>query len=391
VHVLVIPSWSPTDADPIRGSFFVEQAQMLARHGHRVGMVIPPSIVRTHHGLAEIRDGWMTSPTDFKVRVHGDVASVQVPWWGVPGVISYAARLRVMEAAFARYADEHGMPDVLHAHSVLHGGVIATRLGQRHGIPAVLTEHSSNLAKPLRRIHFGHRRLVRRGLADATEVIAVSSELARALGRFTDRSVHVIPNAVSLDTFFPSERLLPEQFTYLIIGSLIPVKGHQLLLESFALLPGQDSRLVIAGDGPLRTDLEAAAARLGVADRCVFTGRVPRAEMVDVINAAHVVVSASAAETFGVVLIEAMACGRPVIATRSGGPLDIVTPDVGVLVQADAAALSEAMHRVRVEYDRFDRTHIREQCAASFGEAAVVQRLEAVFEVAVSRGSTAFK
>jgi teichuronic acid biosynthesis glycosyltransferase TuaC len=384
VHVLVIPSWFPTNADPIRGSFFVEQAEMLSRHGHRVGMLIPPSIVRTHHGLAEIRAYWRRSSTDFTIGADGDVASVQVPWWGARGLLSYGARLRVVEAAFTRYVDEHGLPDLLHAHSVLHGGVVATRLGQRRGIPTVLTEHSTNLLKPFPRVHVGHGRLVQRTLADATEVIAVSSDLAGALGRFTERSVHVIPNPVSLDAFFPSERPLPEQFTYLTIGSLIPRKGHDLLLESFARLPGGDARLVVAGEGPLRSELEATAVRLGVSDRCVFVGRVPRAAMADVINAAHVVVSASVVETFGVTLIEAMACGRPVIATRSGGPLDIVTPDVGLLVDPDAASLCDALRTVRREYGAFDRSHIRRRCAESFGEDSVVRRIEEVYDSAVS-------
>jgi teichuronic acid biosynthesis glycosyltransferase TuaC len=388
VHVLVIPSWFPTNADPIRGSFFVEQAEMLSRHGHRVGILIPPSIVRTRHGLDEIRAHWRRSPTDFMVRAHGEVASLQVPWWGARGLVSYAARLRVTEAAFTRYVAEHGVPDVLHAHSVLHGGVVATRLGQRRGIPTVITEHSSNLVKPLRRIHFGHRRLVHRTLADATEVIAVSKGLAQALRRFTDRPVHVIPNAVSLDAFFPSEPLLPEPFTYLTIGSLIPVKGHDLLLESFSRLPGKDARLVIVGDGPLRTDLEVLAARLGVASRCVFAGRVARAAMADTINAAHVVVSASVSETFGVTLIEALACGRPIVATRSGGPLDIVTPDVGLLTDADPESLCEAMQRVRETFDGYDRDAIRRRCADSFGEASVVRRLEDVFDSAVSGRSS---
>ncbi len=138
---------------------------------------------------------------------------------------------------------------------------------------------------------------------------------------------------------------LPDGPRLAVVGRLIPIKGHETLLEAFAAARERVSGLTleIAGDGTLEADLRATAARLGLDDAVSFLGRV--APATPVLERAQIVVVPSLGEGFGMVALEAMERGRPVIASAVGGLPEIVDDGrTGLLVPAgDSAALGEAI------------------------------------------------
>ncbi len=140
---------------------------------------------------------------------------------------------------------------------------------------------------------------------------------------------------------------LPDHPAFLAVGRLSPEKGHLLLLEAFAevLTAHPEARLVIAGDGPLRPDLEARIAALGIGSAVRITGWVTAAEVVAEIAAARVLVHPSFTEGLPVVIMEAMAGYRPVISTWIAGIPELVRPgETGWLVPAGQAGdLAQAM------------------------------------------------
>jgi len=124
--------------------------------------------------------------------------------------------------------------------------------------------------------------------------------------------------------------------TFLSVGSLDKNKDHQLLISGFAAhFRGRQARLRIAGDGPLRRTLISQTARLGISHQVEFLGRMPREEVWREMARADCLVLTSRYETFGVVLIEALACGTPVVATKVGAAAEIVTAESGYLVNPD--------------------------------------------------------
>jgi glycosyltransferase involved in cell wall biosynthesis len=139
------------------------------------------------------------------------------------------------------------------------------------------------------------------------------------------------------------------------VGRLVEKKGVRHLLEAVSLLASDypDLRVTIAGDGPLRRDLERRAAALGIADRVVFLGALPHAALPDLYRRAtlavfpFVVAADGDQEGFGLVVVEAMGCGCPVVAHDLPAVRDSVEPNVtGVLTPpADAAALAAAIAR----------------------------------------------
>jgi glycosyltransferase involved in cell wall biosynthesis len=200
--------------------------------------------------------------------------------------------------------------------------------------------------------------MIRWAARHAAAVIAVSRALKEklvALGTEPER-VHVLRNGVDMELFRPLERervrreLSIQPRTLLSVGNLLAFKGHGIAIEALALLP--ECHLVIAGDGPDRAAFEALARRCGVAERVRFVGSLSQQELRRYYAGADALVLASSREGWPNVLLEAMACGTPVIATNVGGVSEIVTaPEAGlVLDERSATALAGGALRLFKKY-----------------------------------------
>jgi glycosyltransferase involved in cell wall biosynthesis len=167
-----------------------------------------------------------------------------------------------------------------------------------------------------------------------------------------------------------------------VICRLVPHKRIDVLLRAFAqAFQGQPVHLNIGGDGKQRAAWERLAQQLNIAAQVTFLGALSREQVRDLIRRSHAVVSSSDVETFGVTLIEAMACGKPVISTRSGGPELFVTASNGLLVpKGDPAALADALAQLVRDYARFDQAAIRADTVARFSEAAFIEQTEQIYQ-----------
>jgi glycosyltransferase involved in cell wall biosynthesis len=176
-------------------------------------------------------------------------------------------------------------------------------------------------------------------------------------------------------------------------GRLEHVKGIDLLLQAVSMMAskrGDPFTVRLAGRGSLREQLEELASRLGIADLVRFLGRISREEMQREMQEASCFVLPSRYEAFGAVLIEAMATGLPVIATRSGGPGFIVNEANGILIEPEQAeALAGAMTRMTAEYGSFDQDRIRRETLKAYGEDQVMERYHRLFrEIIQSQSDT---
>lgn len=384
MHTLVLPSYYPTAHQPTLGVFFREQVLALRDSGVDLGVV-----------YAEGRSLRTARPSDlgqshFQVLWDDDgrVPTLRRKGWNtlaqtLPGA---AAWVRQMEGLSLRYVRERGLPDVIHAHNALWGGVAAARVAAAIGRPYVVTEHSSAFLT-------GSLTNRERFAAEATylgaaKVLSVSRSLARAMERLTTvRSTIVVPNTVDTAFFsLPRAARQREPLVVLSIGNLTPNKGFDSLLAAFATLRVGRSQAVleIGGEGPEQHRLESMARRLGVGSRVRFLGQLSRVEVRDAMWRANAFVLASRLETFGVVLIEALATGLPVISTGCGGPEDIIVPEVGVLLApGDEQGLADAMVAVGSS-ERFKPEVLRAYAAQRFGYETVGRSLREIFEQAAS-------
>lgn len=386
-HVLVLPSWYPTPWSPQRGIFFKEQVRALHNAGVRVGVAYPElRSLRTIGGGSAWRQRFQTS-----LRREAEVPTARVHAWNLP-IAKLRARLfvRLARRAATVYGREHGRPGLLHAHSAIWAGEAAREIAGDLGIPYLVTEHSSAFGRGL--LSPWQLDRVRNVCRGAAAVLAVSEAVARELTtRVGAADVSVVPNVVDTDFFRPPPEPRPSSpFVFLTVATLRPNKRVDILLRGFARAfeSGDEVRLVVAGDGRCLPDLRRMASDLGIADRVEFPGRLDRVEVRRSMWRANVYVLASQVETFGVALAEAMATGLPVVATRSGGPEEIVFDEAGLLVEpGDPEELADALLRIREREPglRARAREIRGRTVARYGPAAVTGQLREHYR-AVLRG-----
>jgi glycosyltransferase involved in cell wall biosynthesis len=409
MNVFVLPSWYPSARQPMAGLFARDQAAAVAAArpdwrvvvggwGHLDGALSLRDMRANARALAwrwRARAGWRE--VDVGGAVLHEHLTPRLSWTlalaggGVRGLLSASrANLRAAEARF-------GPMDVLHAHVGFPAGWIATQLAaEAHAepgnrgrrLPVLLTEHMGPFPfSALRGPAGGLQPALRAAFDQADATVAVSQALAQTLRAHGLRCDAVVPNAVD-DTRFaevppPPARAAADPFVFFTLGTLLPAKGMDVLLQALALLPlTLPVQLRIGGDGPERAALQALAVKLGVQARVRWLGALAPAAVPAALAESHAFVLASRHESFGVVLVEALMAGRPVLATRCGGPEGIVGDGDGALVAVDdAPALAAAMQSlVRGELQVDAPATLRGRAVARYGRAAVGGRVAALLE-----------
>lgn len=421
VHVLVIPSEQYVPAhEPLAGIFQKRQIDAMASEpGFRFGVVSVrlrhsvPMYLKTlafrlpgrkiDNDLANLGVAALLGQLRRRLRHAGDSIRIEniddVPvvrseglYWLPPSPKSeHRWWIKAGKAGYREYADRYGVPDIIHAHNALNAGLLAAEIHRTHGVPYMLTEHSSYFHQGL--VPSSMFPPVREAIEGAAGHHVVSPALRRsleerlgALSRPSDVLPNVLPLLCEDDLPAVAPRDETSSFTLFSVGNLLPVKNHAMLLHAFAQLASRqpDVRLRLAGHGPLRGELEQLAAELDIAERVAFLGEIAPSEVRAEMLAADCLALPSRYETFGVVLIEAMACGLPIVATQRGGPETIVTPETGILVAPDnEAALADGLAKAYTDKAHFDRGTIREHAIETYGKAAFRRRIAELYQAAL--------
>jgi glycosyltransferase involved in cell wall biosynthesis len=280
--------------------------------------------------------------------------------------------------------------DLVHAHFTYPDGAVAVALGRHYRVPVVITEQApwdgwlDRQPAVRRQAVWAARR--------ASAHIAISSTVRASIERFAGPSerIHVIPDAVDGDTFVvPPDAVPRRNRQILFVGVIRHAKGVDVLLRAMKILVerGEEATLVLIGEGHYeahtrqQASLRELSGSLGLNGHVQFVGRKPLRELVAAMQESALLVLPSRAESLGMVLVEALACGTPVVATRCGGPEDIVTDEVGELVPPeDPEALADAISRVLRRRADFDPHALRRHALDRFGVDVVTQRIADVYE-----------
>ncbi len=279
---------------------------------------VPPEEHR--HGLAVLHPHYPLLP--------------KVGMSSAPFLMYAALRISLAEILKARFRF-----DLIDAHYFYPDGVAAALLGRSLGRPVVITARGTDVnlipEYPL------PRRLVRWAAAQAAGVVAVSEALRERLIELgvPGSRVEVLRNGVDLELFAPQDRAVARRELgldaggrlVLSVGWLIPRKGHDLAIRAAAAMP--EVTLMIVGDGPQGAALKRLAAELGSSERVRFLGSLPQERLARVYSAADVLLLASSREGLPNVVLEALACGTPVVATAVWGTPEVVAPEAGRLVR----------------------------------------------------------
>lgn len=352
MKILTFSTLYPNAARPIHGIFVETRLRELLASGQIESKVVAPVpwFPWRHPRFGEYA---RHASTPREERRHGiEVFHPRYPV--IPKVGMTAAPFLLAQAAKAtvrRVLEDYDF-DLIDTHYFYPDGVAAVMLGKRLNRPVVVTARGSDVNLIAR--YCLPRAMIRWTARNAAGIIAVSQALKDSLVRLgvPAARIEVLRNGVDLDFFKPVEReavrarLGMTRKTLLSVGNLLAFKGHGLAIWALSFLPQCD--LIVIGDGPDRMAFEALARDSGLGERVRFVGSVPQAELREYYGAADALVLASSREGWPNVLLEAMACGTPVVATDVGGVSEVVAaPEAGLIIEErSATAVVGALRRL---------------------------------------------
>ncbi len=382
MHVLIFPSWYKSREKPFYGSFIRDQAKALNKSGVKVGVVYPE--VRSIRNIS--LKGIKKNRFNFGFKNDNGILTLYLYGWSITKIPKLGERFLLWQFSLlvSKYIKKFGKPDIFHAHVILWGGVAAREAAKKYKIPFVITEHSTIYQR--KRIRQRYIPDILRTVNSSSQIITVSNSLANQLSPYMNgKSIKVIPNVVDTDFFtLPSIKRKNKPFYFLTVAFLMKKKAIDNLILAFTkIFKGrEDIILEIGGDGDDRARLEYLVNQNKMNKQIKFLGILSRKQVRNAIWKANIFVLPSNVETFGIVLIEAMSTGIPVIATISGGPEEFVKPKVGILVEpGNIEKLALSLLEMYNNYSSYssNKKLIRNYAVENFSQNKVAQELITIY------------
>lgn len=376
MHIMFIPSWYSNVRNKVHGSFFKEQALELQKAGVKVTVAYNEVWPLTMLGKINEEKG-------LKYNVEDGLKTYRYKNYNyIPkNPLMFKVFNKRMEKLYKEIVKKEGAIDIIHAQSSLWGGISAAYIAEKYNIPLVITEHSSVERGPY--VKKSYIPFICDSYKKAQKVITVGNGLKNEIESLSGRQdIEVIGNLVDLSKFTIKKRIKNEKFIFFSLAFLEGEKGFDTLIKSFAKkFKDKKAVLYIGGDGSQRSWLEALTVENGVKDQIIFLGALSRDDVSKWMNKCDCFVLPSRYETFGVVYIEALASGRPVIGALNGGAEDIINNLNGYLIPIDDIdILAEKMIEVYDNIESYDEEEIRIDCLKRFSPKVIVNKIISVYK-----------
>lgn len=377
MNILVVSRGIPDSKNPLSGIFEFDQAKALASIGHNV------MFLALDFRAIRIRRKWGI----YAYKKDGvDVCKLSIP------IGRYRKSMPILQffalLAFRYIVRRNTMPDIIHSH-FFHITTIATVFKRKYNIPLVYTEHSSFLNGEPTKIDKLNHKLLKYALNNSDSVISVSRSLSDNIKKIYGQDSSIIHNIVDTSSFKFVERNRKSNFHFLSIGLLIERKRFDLLIEAFIKADFNDNvYLSIIGDGSERESLQSLIDKNNMASRIRLLGQKNRSEIQEEMSKSDAFVLASKGETFGVVYIEAMLSGLPVIATICGGPENYISENEGILIHTDN--LDELTTALKTMYDKaytYNAFAISEKCKSEFSPKTIARKITDIYKYSLNKAT----
>jgi glycosyltransferase involved in cell wall biosynthesis len=385
LSLLTVTTLFPNPAQPAHGMFVATRLKYLLASNVATAEVVapvawvPPGI--SYPGFENIQRVPAQRAED-NLRIYHPRYLV-VPKVGM--TLTPYALYRTLKQSIVRLLEAGKRFDMIDAHYFYPDGVAAVRIAQEFNIPICVTARGTDLnfipryPKP--------RAMIIDAAMKADGLITVCQALKDSLLDMlpVPKDVRVLRNGVDLERFRLCDRIAARKLldchrrTLVSVGLLIERKGHHLVIEALQSLP--DTDLLIVGEGPERGALQQLAKSLGVANRVRFLGLIEHAQLGQIYNAADALVLASSREGWANVLLEAMACGTPVVATAVWGTPEVVAQaEAGVLMtERSATGVAEGVKRLFAKLP--DRESTRRYAEKFSWQATTTGQLELFHQI----------
>ena len=379
MKILFITRGFPSEKDPMSGNYEAVQTKSLARKGHQVSVI---TVKWVYSRRLLFKDEPVVRRVEDGVRVYEFVKPIKLLFFSSNPKLVMRFRQQMFKRVFKNYVKKEGMPDVVHAHII---GVAASAicLKRDYHLPFVITEHWTKMNVDRVSPILAYQA---KSYQYADRVVCVSDALAANLKKLFNIDSLVINNMVS-DLFFQSQKFdhSDKEFKFIAVGALRKNKGFDILLDAFKLGDFPDNvRLIIVGGGDEQMLLETLLDKYHLSDKVRLLGVKKPEEIDELLCQSDCFVLSSRLETFGIVVIEALAKGLPVVATICGGPETFVRPEDGILVpKENPKELANAMKYMLEHHAKYDSEEIRQHCYDNFSQDKIADKILEVYQQAI--------
>lgn len=384
MNIVIIPAFFQTKNRPTLGSFFLDQAKALKRAGHEVTILYCDT-----YSVKCVKE-WFTYQEESASQIQG----IQI--YRVKSFCPMKHRMEGHKEAFAKGIErlwekhmKNQSVDIIHAHCCVWAGYAAMKLSEKTKLPYVLTEHATLFQLHKDEISPANKKIIAEVFQKASKVICVSSAFAKLLAEYAT-DIEVIGNVVDCDRFKVSERRNDGcrflTVCYMEEEAQLYKKGMDILIKAWAKLAPKypQARLVVGGGGKAAEKVVEWTKEYQVEDSVEFLGALNREQVVEQMQQCDCFVLPSRYETFGVVYVEAFACGKPVIAVANGGPDDFVHDFNGILIQPEqeeelVQAFEKMINTLGQQDSPYDSEKIASYVEEKFSYRAIAEQLEKVY------------
>jgi glycosyltransferase involved in cell wall biosynthesis len=380
--VFVIPSWYPSEIDPVSGIFIKNQVEAIRRYTDYIPIVALWG--QCDENLPLNRLGrllpWLRNyqkQENSKRFVESGVSYIFHKTFSWSHRLPFGGAERILDSvrrSLKQAIDQSGRIDLIHAYVSYPAGFIASVLSRETGIPYMITEFMGPFPFPVHCERSGRpRKEIRDALIGSHRNIVLSEYLRHRFVELGFDEPTIIPFSVNTE-LFAVDRKANDIIEVVTCSRMVVQKGVFDLLQAFeaAVKVNPRLRLTMIGDGEALPDLKRLTDKKGLSARLRFTGALNNREVAKIFSKSHFFVLASHFDTFGVVFIEALSSGLPIVGTKCGGPESFIGNQHGLLVNVtDIAQLSDALVEMAANYEKYDGQKIRQYAIDCFSEQAV--------------------
>jgi len=381
MKVLWLASWYPDEYEPTNGDF-------VQRHAKALALLMPVDVI---HVAQSGKDFYHLNKVDVKEQdnLHEAIHYFPFKKTGISWLdkIRYnKTYLRYYKKIIYQYIQETGRPDMVHVHVPMKAGIIALWMKHKFNIPYIVSEHSS-LYLPEAKDNFNTRSFYFRHYTknifqQAALVTNVSAAIAKRLEQmFALKAVRIIPNVVDTNYFNYKPKEQNALFRWLHISTMLPLKNVDKIIDSFKNISSikNDWELVICG--PVSTAYVQLAESLNLQSNIKFTGEISYAAVAQQMQQADAFIMFSKHENFPCVIIEALCCGLPVVASAVGGIAEAVNASSGILIEANNTdQLQNAILSVMNNPAQFNAAKIAAEASSKYNYTTIAHQFLNIYQ-----------
>jgi glycosyltransferase involved in cell wall biosynthesis len=373
-NILHLPRWYPNPSDPQNGVFVEKQIKSVDNWFNNLVLFVKSEDITERYKVKKVVVNNTTTLNIYFKKSNNTL-------------INLYRYLNGFKKGLKIIIKENGKPDLIHVHILLRTGILGWWYSKKFNIPYIVTEHwSGYITGAFEKKNFIYKKLSLFVLKSTSKIIVVSPSLKTELIQrgISEEKIEIIPNVVESLKNNNSTKINNDKTIILSVADLVDdIKRISDVIDVISKLDNKENiEYHIIGDGIDRERLETTAKRKGVLNSVVFfLGRKTNEEVLEIINSCDFLVTNSTIETFSVVTAEALLAGKPVIATRCGGPEYFVNKSNGILIKSrNRNELADAIKIMISTYSNYDPERLKQGVTDKFNSYKIGMQLKKVYD-----------